>query len=239
MRKISQPSLAIALAVLGTLAMMGASARQPSFAVPAPQSMGNTANFDGHGNGRDDNQGDDQGDNHGGDQNNQGNGGPHDCTNPAGHQRGWCKHDDNNQGGNTTISGTVLGMNRDIVRFRLDNGSIITVNDRGLQRNGSALNVGSHYTLGGHYAHGVFIATNTNGYTNGYGGQNSNSNASVHGIITSVNGNNVTILQGLAPVTINDQPAMNNGQANNLYVTRTVTAYGYWNNGTFYATSIQ
>ena len=99
----------------------------------------------------------------------------HNCYNPAGHQRGRCKHgDDNNRNNN---------------------------ND------------------------------NNNG--------NNNGQQSLRGVITSLNGNSVTLMQGLlSSVTVNDQRALDAGRANNLYVGRTVTAYGYWNNGTFYATNI-
>ncbi len=94
---------------------------------------------------------------------NQGDRGPHNCNNPSGQQRGWCKHHGHrNNGNNTRITGTVL----------------------------------------------------------------------------SVSGNTVTLLQGLRSIRINDQNALNNGRANNLYPTRTVTAYGYWRGGVFYATSI-
>lgn len=79
---------------------------------------------------------------------------------------------------------------------------------------------------------------------NGYSGNRYGSgaaNAQVHGIVTAVNGDTVTILQGLlgGSVTIDDQAAVNNGAANAVYVGRTITAYGYWQNGVFYATSIQ
>jgi hypothetical protein len=46
-------------------------------------------------------------------------------------------------------------------------------------------------------------------------------------------------MQGLfSTITIDDQQAIYNGTAQNLYVGRTITAYGYWSGNTFYATSI-
>lgn len=177
-----------------------------------------------------------------------GRGNPQSCVNPAGHERGWCKHGNSNQygsggsnrGGNySTISGTVIAVNGDIAQFREDNGTTITVNQGSLLGSGMGLNTGSHYTLRGYWSNNMFVAqgNGSGGYGNGYpypGGQ-----TSIHGIITAVSNNRVTIMQGLfSSVTINDQQALNNGSAQNLYVGRSITAYGYWNGGTFYATSI-
>ncbi len=71
----------------------------------------------------------------------------------------------------------------------------------------------------------------------GYYG-NRHGNQQVRGTVVSVSGNTVTLLQGLSTIRINDQQALNNGRVSNLYPTRTVTAYGYWQGSTFIATSI-
>lgn len=184
--------------------------------------------------------GDDQGENHGN---------PHGCVNPAGHTRGWCKHNGNNgnyRGGNyVTISGTVLAINGDIAQFREDNGTTVTVNQSSLLQAGQPLSVGGHFALHGYFSNNMFIAQAGGGYygntypNNGNGYPYPGANASVHGIVTSISGNRVTVMQGLfSTITIDDQQALNNGTAQNLYVGRNVTAYGYWNGGTFYATSI-
>ncbi len=77
-----------------------------------------------------------------------------------------------------------------------------------------------------------------NCYPNGGGGQQGNS--VLRGTITSVNGNQVTLMAGFGNiVTINDQPALNNQQTGRIVVGRYVTAYGYYQNGIFYATSLQ
>lgn len=78
-----------------------------------------------------------------------------------------------------------------------------------------------------------------NCYSNGgnYGGQYGN--ASITGTIIAVNGNQVTILSNFQPVTINDQPALDNRTSGRVAVGRSVTAYGYWQGGTFFATRIQ
>jgi hypothetical protein len=77
-----------------------------------------------------------------------------------------------------------------------------------------------------------------NGQCNGQGqGQG---NTSIRGTITSVNGNQVTVMEGFGQtVTINDQPALDNQNTGRVVIGRYVTAYGYYQNGIFYATSMQ
>jgi|GEM_PF-5777424 len=73
---------------------------------------------------------------------------------------------------------------------------------------------------------------------NGQNGQNGNQ--TLRGTITQVNGNQVTLMAGFGNfVTINDQPALDNQQSGRVVVGRYVTAYGYYQNGIFYATSMQ
>jgi len=88
----------------------------------------------------------------------------------------------------------------------------------------------------GQYPNGQY---GNNCYGNGgnYGGQYGN--ASITGTIVAVNGNQVTILSNFQPVTINDQPALDNRTSGRVAVGRTVTAYGYWQGGTFFATRLQ
>ena len=77
---------------------------------------------------------------------------------------------------------------------------------------------------------------NNNCYNNG----NRNGNVVLHGVITSVNGNTVTMLQGLTTISFNDSLAYQYGRVNgSLYPTRSITVNGYYdNNGYFQATSI-
>lgn len=86
-------------------------------------------------------------------------------------------------------------------------------------------------------------------YNNNCGGQN-NSNAAISGQIVAVNQNMVTIQTNNGgynnggygrngygqSITIDDQPALDNQTSGRVSVGRYVTAYGYWQNGTFYAT---
>lgn len=156
----------------------------------------------------------------------------HNCVNPAGHTRGWCKGNGTYHGhygrGVTSISGTVTAINGNTVTFLRDNGSTITV----LDNNGTVLNVGGHYTLVGSMVNGQFVL----GANNNNFGQ---SNQTVSGTILSVGNGTVTLI-GLPPVTINVQQAINNGATNGaLSVGRSITAYGYYSNNVFYATAIQ
>jgi len=180
-----------------------------------------------------------------------GRGNPHGCLNPAGHVRGWCKHENRNtRNGNysnnyTTISGTVIALNGDLVQFREDNGATVTLNQSNLLGSGTGLRIGGHYSLRGYWSNNMFVAQtnggyNGNGYPNGGNGYPSGSgSSSIQGVITSISGNRVTMMQGLfSTITIDDQQALNNGAAQNLYVGRSVTAYGFWSGNLFYATSI-
>ena len=72
------------------------------------------------------------------------------------------------------------------------------------------------------------------------GGNGQQGNTTLRGTITGVNGSSVTLMEGFGQtITINDQPALNNQQTGRVVVGRYVTAYGYYQNGTFYATSLQ
>lgn len=157
----------------------------------------------------------------------------HNCVNPAGNKRGWCKGNGTYHGHYgqraTSISGTVTAINGNTVTFMRDNGSTITV----LNNNGTALNVGGHYTLVGSMQNGQFVLGSTG--NNNYG----QSNQTVSGTILSVGNGTITLL-GVPPVTINVQQAINNGAINGaLSVGRSITAYGYYSNNVFYATAIQ
>lgn len=170
----------------------------------------------------------------------------HACHNPAGNMRGWCKHshddDDNdkkhhknfkphgNTHGNSTISGTVVRISGRTAVVRLDNGGGYV----DVQENGTNLAVGQHYSLNGCYRDNVFVM---GCYSNGTypGGQNQQ----VGGTILSVSGDRITLL-GLPPVTIDASQAIdNNRTSGSLAIGRHITAYGYYRNGTFYATSIR
>ncbi len=59
----------------------------------------------------------------------------------------------------------------------------------------------------------------------------------IRGTITSVSGNLVTIQQSTGTIVVNDQPALDNRMTGNVAAGRQVAATGYWQNGTFYATS--
>jgi peptidoglycan/xylan/chitin deacetylase (PgdA/CDA1 family) len=64
------------------------------------------------------------------------------------------------------------------------------------------------------------------------------SSAALQGTIAAIHGTRVLISRGKTAITIDDSQAIKNGMAQNLYVGRAITAYGYWSDGTFFATSI-
>ena len=153
----------------------------------------------------------------------------HNCVNPAGNMRGWCKTHRGSFRGAGTLSGTVVSITGNVAVVRLDNGALISVNE-----NGTALNVGQHYNLNGCYQGNVFVL---GCYTSGnYPG---GANQQLSGTILSISGNIVTLL-GLPPVSINVQAAIAANRTNGpLTVGRHITAYGSYRDGTFYATTIQ
>ncbi len=60
----------------------------------------------------------------------------------------------------------------------------------------------------------------------------------VSGTITGVKGHLVTVQQTTRAVVINDIPALEAKQTGKVAVGRVIVAYGYWMDGTFYATGI-
>ena len=250
MSKLSIAALAAAFGASATFGILLGGAQTPAQAHPALLSAAATiaaADENENENGNDEvesgvnagvqvadrNENDNDNDNE--DNNNQGRGrgnhGNQNCVNPAGHERGWCKHHNRgNNRGNSTISGTVTGINGNMVNFQLDNGQTITV----LDNNGTQLNVGQHYRLRGNYQNGQFVLGGNNYNNGGY-----NNGQTVSGNIVAIGNGTVTLL-GVPPVTVNVQQANNNNATNGaLSIGRHITAYGYYSNNVFYATSIQ
>ena len=135
------------------------------------------------------------------------------CVNPAGNQRGWCKNHNRNNN--------------------------CYYNNNGYPNNGQYPypNNGQYpYPNNGQY-NGCY---NNNGYNGGYNNGNGYQNATIRGVITSVNGNIVNVLQGLSSVSIDATQAFRSGRVNGqLYPTRSITAQGYYDNsGYFHAVTI-
>jgi hypothetical protein len=116
--------------------------------------------------------------------------------------------------------------------------------------NGQNCNNGQYGQYGQNGQYGQYPYGQNGQYPYGQNGQygqyncapngSSQGNAVIRGTITSVNGNQVTLMQGFnQSITINDQPALNNQQTGRVVPGRYVTAYGYYQNGIFYATSMQ
>ncbi|GAC1545407.1 MAG: hypothetical protein NVS3B16_14770 [Vulcanimicrobiaceae bacterium] len=171
--------------------------------------------------------------------------GSHDCNNPAGHERGWCDHegegpkrhkhhkhhrnDDGGYGSRATLSGTVQNIDGNAATLRLDDGRTVNV-DTG----GTPLNIGQHYTLDGCYRNDVFVVNCSGSQDRGGHAQQQ-----VSGTILSVTADTVTLV-GLPPVRIDISRArQNNAISTSLALATHITAYGYYQNGTFFATRIR
>jgi hypothetical protein len=59
----------------------------------------------------------------------------------------------------------------------------------------------------------------------------------IAGTITAVSGHLVTIQRSDGTIVVNDQPALDNQTTGNVAVGRQIVARGYWQGGTFFATS--
>lgn len=250
MRKLTIAALAGVFGTAATFGMLFGGATQPAQADLLQATSSTHVLVADDENERGNNENENENENDQGNRGHRGNHGNQDCVNPAGHTRGWCKNG-NNQGnrnrnrGGSTISGTVVGINGNVVGFQLDNGQTISI----LDNNGTQLNVGQHYRLRGNYQNGQFVlggnGYNNGGYNNNGGNNNGgynnngNGNASVSGNIVATGNGTITLL-GVPPVVINVQQAINNNATNgSLSIGRHVTAYGYYSNNVFYATSIQ
>ncbi|PZR59564.1 MAG: hypothetical protein DLM50_00180 [Candidatus Meridianibacter frigidus] len=220
MQRLTTAALASAFAITSMLAVFAGSARHAALGSATIMGGGALAALAD----KDDHRDKDQG----GDKN---------CINPAGKVRGFCKHGDNDNGRGhlTFVTGTVVSVSGNIATLRVDNGSIVQVNEQSLLNRGIALAPGRHYTLRGSFSGGVFIAT---GVTSVFGGPYSG--ASIRGIIVSINGNTVRIAQGLNLITINDSRAAARGTIfGSLFIGRTITAFGNWSGSVFLANRIQ
>jgi hypothetical protein len=231
-------SLAAAFTAASSLAVLAGGAQQAATSQQGFFSNAPTVALADRGDrgGKNRNRSDDENNNNQGYGNNQGND-PHGCVNPAGHTRGWCKHNGNNgngrnRGGNrgtTTLSGTVLGISGNVVSFRLDNGQVVSI----LDNNGTALNVSQHYSLRVSNQNGQYVLGGSGNYNGGGNGQYGNQ--TVSGTIALVSGNTLTLTNGRT-IDISQVNGNTNGPLSTL---RSITAYGYVSNGVFYAQSIR
>jgi hypothetical protein len=61
----------------------------------------------------------------------------------------------------------------------------------------------------------------------------------LRGTITGVNGHMVTLQQSTQTLVINDSPALGREDSGRVAVGRQITAHGYWEDGTFFATRFE
>jgi len=61
----------------------------------------------------------------------------------------------------------------------------------------------------------------------------------LRGTITAVNGHLVTLQQSTQTLVVNDSPALGREDSGRVAVGRQITAHGYWEDGTFFATRFE
>lgn len=240
MQKFITAAMAAAFATGSTLAILAGSAQQsaqsyPGFFSSSPAIAAADEDDQGENNDRQNNDRE------------KGNRNRNNCYNPAGHERGRCKHNGRNgrnggyNRGTTTVTGTIQSINGSTVYFLRDNGQPLTFIDN----NGTRLSVGQRVTLRLYNYNGQYSLApngNNNGYgNNGYGNggyNNGQSNRQVGGVILAVSGSTLTFINGTA---IDISQAQQRGAINgNLSTGRSITAYGYVDsNNYFHATSIR
>ncbi|GAC1652328.1 MAG: hypothetical protein NVS9B12_01600 [Vulcanimicrobiaceae bacterium] len=243
MQKFTPAALAAAFAAAASLAMLGSGAQQLAQKHPSMLSAAPTVALADQERDNEDNQGGNaQGDN------------AHNCTNPAGQERGWCKHnredrdrDDRRHHRHSAmlVSGTVQSINGTTVYFLRNNGQPLTF----LDNNGTRFNVGQRVTVRLYNVNGQ-LALAPNGYNNnggynnggynngGYGNNPSQNNRQVNGVILAVSGSTLTFING---TSIDISQAQQRGAINgSLSIGRSIIAYGFVDQtGRFHATSIQ
>jgi len=82
---------------------------------------------------------------------------PHDCINPAGHVRGWCRH--NQYLGSQYVTGRAISIAGVLVQFARSNGRLLTLDQQPLLARGIQLVPGRAYTLAGYTSGRMFYAT--------------------------------------------------------------------------------
>jgi frataxin-like iron-binding protein CyaY len=146
------------------------------------------------------------------------------------------------------ISGTITAVNGSLVTIQRSNGTVV-VNDQPALDNHMTGNVavGRQVVARGYWQDGTFFATSfADANVYGYAGMNEQGTGlmdrlrgDVRGTITAVNGHLVTLRGSDGnTIVINTQPALNRRLTGNVSVGRDVIADGYWQGGTFYATTI-
>jgi hypothetical protein len=146
------------------------------------------------------------------------------------------------------ISGTITQVNGHLVTIQRTEGTMI-VNDQPALDNRMTGNVavGRQVVARGYWQGGTFYATSfADANVYGYAGMTEPGSGlidrlrgAVHGTITAVSGHLVTVRGADGnTIVINDQPALNRRLTGNVAVGRNVVAVGYWEGGTFYATTV-
>lgn len=153
-----------------------------------------------------------------------------------GHHYGWRNHN-RNQYGNQCNSGQYNRGNRhENDNDRDDNDDNENDNNGQYGRNGQYGNCNGQYGANAS-VRGQIVAVNGNQVTLAQNGGYNNGGYGQYGQ-NGQNGQYGQYGQYGRTITINDQPALDNQTSGRVSVGRYVTAYGYWQNGIFYATQM-
>lgn len=145
------------------------------------------------------------------------------------------------------IRGTITAVNGHLVTVQRSEGTIV-VNDQPAldQRMTGNVAVGRQIVARGHWQDGTFYATSfadANVYAEAGADAERDEvgdrlHGAVHGTITVVNGHLVTLQRANDTIVVDDQAALNRRLTGNVAVGRDVVAIGYWERGTFFASTI-
>lgn len=237
MQKLPTAALAAAFAAASSLAILASGAQQPAQNQPGFLSSAPVVALADSEN--------DQGENNRGNAEN--------CYNPAGHAKGWCKHNGENEnqgrkhgrnrnryGASILVTGVVQQINGQTVYFLRNNGQQITFLDNTNLPLGQGQQIVNLrlYRVNGGYALAPY-----NNYNNGnYNGNNNNYNGqgqrAISGVVLVVVGSTLTFVNQSA---IDISQAQSNGDIRvNLTPGARVTAYGYYDSANrFHAVSIR
>ncbi|HEV3153470.1 MAG TPA: DUF5666 domain-containing protein [Candidatus Baltobacteraceae bacterium] len=145
------------------------------------------------------------------------------------------------------ISGTITNVNGHLVTIQRAQGTIVVDDQPALdQRMTGNVATGRRVVARGHWQNGTFYATSfadADVYAEaGESGENdtdaSRLHGAVRGTITAISGHLVTVKSGDDTFVINDQPALDRRLTGSVTMGRDVIASGYWQGGTFYATTV-
>ncbi|MDQ2872860.1 MAG: hypothetical protein M3R35_07010 [Candidatus Eremiobacteraeota bacterium] len=134
------------------------------------------------------------------------------------------------------VTGTITSVSGHLVTLQQSRGTLVINDQPALDANATGqVAVGRPVVAIGYWRAGTFYAT---ALQFGLKPAQMHEMDSVSGTITSVSGHLVTLQQSRGTLVINDQAALDQKATGSVAVGRQVVASGYWQHGTFYASTI-